>query len=77
MRYGVNQLGVYVAEVTINNGLEKGDLIVQVNDTMITSWATLTAVLDEHKIGDTLDIIVYRNGKQRTVKSTLTEYKPQ
>ena len=77
MRYGVNQLGVYVAEVTTNNGLEKGDLIVQVDDTMITNWAALTSVLDEHKIGDTLDIIVYRNGKQRTVKVTLTEYKPQ
>ena len=77
MRYGVNQLGVYVADVLTNNGLEKGDLIVQVDDTMITSWATLSAALDENQIGDTLDIIVYRKGKQKTVKVTLTEYKPQ
>lgn len=76
MRYGVNQLGIYVAEVTTNNGLQKGDLIVQVDDTMITSWSTLSNLLDSHKIGDTLELVIYRNGKQQTVKVTLTEYKP-
>lgn len=77
MRYGVNQLGIYVADVTIPNGLEKGDLIVEIDDMMITNWASLTAALDEHKIGDVLNVTVYRNGKKRDVKVTLTEYKPQ
>lgn len=77
IRYGVNQLGVYVQQTLIDNGLQAGDLIVQIDDTMITGWSSLSALIDSHEIGDELDVIIYRNQKQQTVTVTLTEYKPQ
>lgn len=77
MRYGVNKLGVLVHSVTVSNSsLKSGDLIIQMNDTMITSMADLSKVLTNSKIGDKVEVVVIREGKEQKVNVTLTEYKP-
>ncbi len=78
MRLGVNTLGVYVYQVTVDNSaLQAGDLIVQCDDTMISSYADLSAFIKQHEIGDTIKVQVYRDGKLTSVEVTLTEYAPE
>ena len=77
MRYGVNKLGVLVHSVTVSGSpLKSGDLIIQMEDTMITSMADLSKVLTQSKVGDKVEVVVIREGKEQKVSVTLTEYKP-
>lgn len=77
MMYGVNKLGVLVHSVTVaNSPLKSGDLIIQMNDTMITSMNNISKVLEEAKVGDKVKVVVIRDGKEQSVTVTLTEYKP-
>ncbi len=57
--------GVYVVNVEENSpaekaGMQVGDIIVDVDDTVITSTTELSAKVAEYKAGDTLKIKVYR-----------------
>lgn len=57
--------GVYVKEVEENSpaamgGMQAGDIIVDVDDTVITSTTQLTGIINEKQAGDTLKIKVYR-----------------
>ncbi len=73
--YRVNALGVYVysAEEGYNDEvLQNGDRIAQVDDTEITCFADLKAILKSHNVGDTLEAVIVRNGRYSTV--TLTCY---
>lgn len=77
MRYGVNRLGVLVNTVTVNgSALKSGDLIVQIDDVMITSINDVSSALYDKKVGDTVDVYVIRNRREQMVTVTLTEYKP-
>lgn len=77
MMYGVNKLGVLVHSVTVKDStLKAGDLIIQMDDTMITSMNDLSKVLSEAKVGDKVEVVVVRDGKEKKVTVTLTEYKP-
>ncbi len=57
--------GVFIEEVEAGSpaekaGLLRGDIIVDVNDTVITSTSGLQRVIAQYKAGDTLNIKVYR-----------------
>ena len=57
--------GVYVKEVEENSpaamgGMQPGDIIVDVDDTVITSTSQLTGIVGAKQAGDTLKIKVYR-----------------
>ena len=57
--------GVYVKEVEENSpaamgGMQPGDIIVDVDDTVITSTTQLTSIVGAKQAGDTLKIKVYR-----------------
>lgn len=65
LRKGLIPKGVYVAEVEANSpaekaGMQVGDIIVDVNDTVITSTTELSEKVGEYGVGDTLHIKVYR-----------------
>ena len=80
-QYGVNQLGVYVMGLTEGtkaekSGLKVGDCLVAVGDTQITSTADLKKILQEHKVGETVKVIVSRNGKLVTLEVQLSESVP-
>ena len=75
---GVNAYGVYVVEVVKGGpaeraGLQSGDRIVSIDGTEIASKDDLSALMQKHTAGDTLNITIARNGQMQTVSVTLGE----
>ncbi len=56
-------------------GIKKGDIIIGINDTSISTLAELNAVKNKCKVGDTVKITVYRDGKMVDLNVTLDEAK--
>lgn len=72
--------GVVVVEISSNSGasksdLKKGDVITKLNDEKITNVAYLRYELYKYNAGDTISVTYLRDGKEKTTKVTLTEYK--
>ena len=72
MQYGVNSLGVYITDVENGSAAEKaglrpGDRIISIDNQVVESFAGLSAALDNHAVGDTVEIMVSRNGSTVTV----------
>lgn len=70
--------GAVVAEVEKDSvadkaGLEKGDVIVEVDGTKIKNTAHFRYMLYKHDIGDTMKVTYNRDGKEKTVTMKLTE----
>ena len=81
-QYGVNQLGLYIGKLTEGtkaekSGLKVGDCIVAVGDTQVTSAADLKQILQQHKVGETVTVIVSREGKLITLHVELSESVPE
>lgn len=63
------KMGIYIAEVTKRSaaqiaGLKTGDVIVKVDNKSVSDVASLHSILYNHKVGDNVDVIVNRNGKE-------------
>ena len=72
--------GVVVVEVSKDSGasksdLQKGDVITKLNDEKIFNVAYLRYELYKYSAGDTITVTYLRDGKEKTTKITLTEYK--
>ena len=72
--------GVVVVEISKDSGaaksdLRKGDVIVKINDESIKNVAYLRYELYKYDIGETITLTYLREGKERTTKVTLTEFK--
>ena len=75
-QYGVSALGVYVADVTKGGGAEaagvqRGDRIIAVDDTAVSSTTNLKSYLADKEVGDTVSLQVERDGKVLTLNVTL------
>jgi S1-C subfamily serine protease len=71
------QTGAYVAEVTDGApaqeaGIHVGDVILRIGDRDITSDADVFTAVREHRPGQTVRVLVDRNGNQRTFEVKLT-----
>ena len=71
-------MGIQIAEVAINGpadraGLQAGDIIYKVNDTLIQSFDDLSEIIDDSKVGDKLRILAERNGQKIVADVTLGE----
>ena len=80
MQYGVTSLGVYITDVESGSsaekaGLQAGDRIISLNNQVVETFADLSVALDNYSVGDTVDIMVSRNGSTVTVSLTLQEKK--
>ena len=75
-KYGVRNTGVYIFASEYSDSFKKGDLIRSVNGVQISYISDIKTALKNCKIGDTVDISVYRNGKTFTEKLVLREYAP-
>ena len=75
---GVNAYGIYVVDVVSGGpadkaGLKAGDRIVSVDNTEVAQKADLSSIMQEHSAGDTLSIVIARDGQMQTVSLTLGE----
>ena len=75
-QYGVSAMGVYVADVTKGGGAEaagvqRGDRIIAVDDTAVSSTSTVKSYLAGKEVGDTVSLQVERDGKVLTLNVTL------
>ena len=77
-RYGVEKKGVYVYSLVSGGAAEQagivvGDLIMKFDGTEITDNSQLSAEVLRHKAGDQVDVVVYRDGEEKTISVTLGE----
>lgn len=70
--------GVVITSVSKNSGaelagLEKGDVVIAVNNTVVSNAAFLKYELYQYEVGNTIKITYIRNGKTETTNVTLTK----
>lgn len=77
LKYPNNKKGVVIKQVedlsaAQKAGLKANDIIIKINDTNIEGVASLRKyIFEKTKIGDTIHITYYRDGKEYTVELTL------
>lgn len=77
MSYRVDRTGIYVYSVQDEkSSFRRGDLLVSMDGTVISSMSDYNAVVDRHKLGDTIEATVIRKGEQKTLTLTFSEYIP-
>ena len=73
--YGLESAGVYIAQVTGENaqqaGFQEKDRIVSFNGTEISSSNEFITLVRKCKVGDTVTVVVSRNGQQIEIKTVL------
>ena len=72
--------GLYITDVSADSdayqqGLEPGDILISINGQRITSQSELEQMVYGMNIGDTVEAVIYRGGKQYRIQLTLTENK--
>ena len=72
--------GVVVVEISKNSGasksdLQKGDVVTKINNEKVDNMAYLRYELYKYNAGDEITLTYLRDGKERTTKVKLTEYK--
>lgn len=70
--------GLYITQVFPDSdafvkGIEEGDLLLYVDDRSITSMEDLKSVVLNCEVGQTVEAVIYRGGKQYQLELTLTE----
>jgi Do/DeqQ family serine protease len=68
--------GVYIQEVLESGsakaaGLQKGDVILKIDDIAVNSVPQLQVAVSSHKPGDKVQVLVNRKGKEKTINVTL------
>lgn len=76
MQYGVTEYGVYIAQVTKGSGaeaagLQAGDRIVSIGDTVVSQSTDVTNYIQTQSVGATVAVQVERSGKLMSVNVTL------
>ena len=72
--------GVYVTNVSRSSdayqkGVEEGDLILSINDTRVTTQEELRAAVADLNVGDSVEVVIFRNGTEYQVTLKLSEDK--
>ena len=75
--YGLEEPGVYIAHVTGFNaqqaGFQEQDRIVSFNGTEINTSNEFIKLVSECKVGDTVTVVVSRQGQEIEIKTVLEE----
>ena len=76
--YQLESAGVYIAQVTGENaqkaGFEQGDRIISLDGEEINDSQTFISKIRSHKVGDTVAIVVSRDGQEIEIRTELEEY---
>lgn len=72
--------GLYITSVDDGSpaamaGIARGDMLLSIDGTELSDTDTLNSVLYSHNAGDSVNVIIYRNGKRYSVDLTLAEAK--
>ena len=72
--------GLYITHVDTGSeayekGIEYGDILISIDNDRITDMDSLNTVLYSHDVGDTVNVVIYRAGKQYALTLTLHENK--
>ena len=67
---------LYVADVGTSSVFQKGDYVLQIGDVSVTGVDHLQSLVRQHKVGDTVEVVVQRNRERVTLQVVLTEYIP-
>ena len=72
--------GIFITELdpasdAARKGIQNGDILSAINGIRITSMDDLNTVLYGCQVGDTVEVIIYRSGRQYLVDLTLAESK--
>ena len=73
-------LQLYITDVDASSdasakGIDEGDILISIDGTGITTTDALNAAINNREIGDTVQVVIYRAGRQYQVTLTLTEDK--
>ena len=75
--YGLEAAGVYIAQITGQNaqkaGFQEGDRIISFNGKEVSGSSDFITMVRKCKVGDTVTIVVSRNGQQIEIKTELEE----
>ncbi|MBQ1329041.1 MAG: trypsin-like peptidase domain-containing protein [Mogibacterium sp.] len=75
--YGLESAGVYIAQITGENarnaGFQEMDRIVSFNGTKVSSSNEFITLVRKCKVGDTVTVVVSRNGQEIEIKTVLEE----
>ncbi len=77
-RYNVTKQGVYIYSITDGGAADKaglmvGDCVLKIDGQDVSSKEVLSSIISKHKAGDTIQLTIYRDGKEQTVSATLDE----
>jgi len=72
--------GLYITDVVSGTdaaakGIERGDILLSVNGTRVTTAQELSAVIYNCEVGETVTVMVYRGGYQYELQLTVAEDK--
>ena len=72
--------GLYISSVDEHSsaalaGIEAGDILISVGQTRISDAESLASALYNYEVGDSVQVIIYRGGRQYSITLTLTEAK--
>ena len=78
--YGYDDYGVFISNVDMRSdayaaGLQAGDMIVSINGAEIETEEDIQAQTKNLQVGDTVNMVIRRSGRNYKVDITLTEYK--
>ncbi len=65
--------GLYITSAPKDSGIRAKDILLSVGGVRVTEQEELNAALYAHQAGDTVALILYRDGRQHSVSITLTE----
>ncbi len=68
---GAEKAGLRATQYNEAGDVRLGDIILAVDDQPIESTKALLDVLEQHKVGDTVNVIVLRNKQRQSIKVTL------
>ena len=71
IKEGIVVLSSIPGSSAYNSGLQRGDIIVKINNEVVYNQAYLKYILYQYQVGNTVDVYYYRNSKLQKIKVTL------
>ncbi len=75
VKYSLNATGIYVTN-TANSNFKTRDYIYSINGERITDASGYAAAISALEVGDTVTVVIYRNGEEKTIVTEVVEYVP-